>query len=521
MKEQQHKSMLNTLSKNRSKNSVKPGSNYKTNLFKRELVSNNENPISHIAISSEVLKSLLNQTTDLITVLDSDGNILYVSDSVEKILGFNKNDRIGQNALMMIHKDDLPGVYDDFLSILTSGKSTAVSSFRYLKADGSYVYLEASGSLVHHQNNKYIVIISRDITPRLEYENNIKRLSAAVEQSSNTVVITDIDGKIEYVNKKFADLTGFSKSEVIGETPAVLRSDDTKDETYKELWSTILTGNVWQGTIKNKKKSGEYYWERIKITPVVDDYDRITNFIALKDDITYEKKMNEELNTSLKEKELMLKEKEMLLKEKEIMLKEIHHRVKNNLQIVISLLNLQAASVDDLKLKNQLTISQNRVRSMALIHQHLYKSNDLTKINMDEYLISLCTQLLSTYEEIKDRVKIKVNAENIFFCIESAVPFGLLVNELVTNSLKHGFPGTMKGNVTIKLSRLSNNEFILEYSDSGIGIPMNLINGHVVSFGMSLIEMLVSQLEGKLNLNNNSGTNYKINFRGSNYQSRL
>lgn len=140
----------------------------------------------------------------------------------------------------------------------------------------------------------------------------------------------------------------------------MLSSGETSPEIYRELWTTILTGKVWEGELKNKKKTGEQYWERIKITPVIDENDAITNFIAIKDDITKEKQVNEKLAQSLLEKEIMLK--------------EIHHRVKNNLQIVISLLNLQSSSVDDVKLKNQLLISQNRVRSMAIIHQLLYRS---------------------------------------------------------------------------------------------------------------------------------------------------
>jgi PAS domain S-box-containing protein len=303
------------------------------------------------------------------------------------------------------------------------------------------------------------------------------------------------------------DLTGYCKEEVIGKRPSVLHSGETPAEVYKDMWTTILTGKVWEGEFRNRRKSGELYWERIKITPVVDENDSITNFIAIKDDITKEKHTNEKLEKSLLEKEIMLK--------------EIHHRVKNNLQIVISLLNLQSTSVNDLKLKSQLTISQNRVRSMALIHQLLYRSNDLSSIDMEEYLLSLSGQLLASYSEVKDLIKIKVIAKDIWFSIETAVPFGLLINEMLSNSLKHGFPDGRTGKIEITLIQKDIGLFELNYYDDGIGIPLTVINGHVVSFGMQLIEMLVSQLEGETKLLPSDGTNYIINFRGSNYQSRL
>lgn len=140
---------------------------------------------------------------------------------------------------------------------------------------------------------------------------------------------------------------------------------------------------------------------------------------------------------------------------------------------------------------------------------------------MEEYLLSISSQLLTTYSDQRDNVNIKVNSNDITFTIETAVPFGLLVNELVTNSLKHGFPNGKKGTIIVNLNRLENDTFELNYFDDGIGIPLTVINGHVVSFGMHLIEMLVSQLEGSIELVPSNGTNYKINFRGSNYQTRL
>jgi len=151
----------------------------------------------------------------------------------------------------------------------------------------------------------------------------------------------------------------------------------------------------------------------------------------------------------------------------------------------------------------------------------LYRSCDLSKIDMEDYLFSIAGQLLATYDEQKDKVRMKFDAKNIHFSIETAVPFGLLINELITNSLKHGFPGERKGNIEITLTETAKEEFELNYSEDGVGIPLTLVNGHVLSFGMQLIDMLVSQLDGTITRIASEGTTYRIKFRGSNYQTRF
>ena len=464
--------------------------------------------VENIKLKENYYKTLIQYSTDIITLIDKNGRILFESPSVKKILGYFPEELVGKNAFDFIHKEDLSTAYKAFkMGLNTLGKPITVS-FRYKHKNGTYIYLESTGTNYTHLSYiNGIIINSRDITKRKIIENDVKRLSLAVEQSSNTVVITDLNGNIEYVNKKFVDLTGYSKEEAIGNNPNILKSGETTQEDYARLWETILTGKTWEGEFKNKKKNGEFYWESVKITPVIDTTDKIINFIAIKDDITTKKLQEEELKKNLEEKELMLR--------------EIHHRVKNNLQIVNSLLNLQQSSVDDPALKAQLMISQNRVKSMALIHQLLYKSVELTRINMEDYLLGLGSFMLASYGELRDRLNIKINCKEIFFSIETAVPFGLLVNELITNSLKHGFPDLRSGIIDVSLYTEDGGTYVLEYNDNGIGMPLTVINGHVMTFGMYLIDTLVNQLDGVLELNSQNGTAYKIRFKGCNYQSRF
>lgn len=473
-----------------------------------EDISSLKDEINRSKNAEEKFRTLIQYSTDMISVLDAKGTILFVSPSIKNILGYTPAERIGKNSFEFVHKEDRERVIKAFkLGFITPGKPITVE-YRFLKADGSYIYIESTGTnFTHLSYVNGIVVNSRNISKRKKVEKDNAKLTAAIQQSSNTVVITDTNGKIEYVNKKFEDLTGYSKEEAIGKYPSILKSGETTKETYKDIWTTILTGKTWEGELKNRKKSGEFYWESVKITPIVDDTDKVINFIAVKDDITEKKLQDEKLLKSLEEKELMLR--------------EIHHRVKNNLQIVNSLLSLQASSVDEPQLKAQLVISQNRVKSMSLIHQLLYKSKDLSSINMEEYLYGLLSYMLASYGELQDRINIKIDCKDIFFTLETAVPFGLLLNELITNSLKHGFPKGRKGSIDIIVKKNENNEFTLNFNDNGIGIPLTVVNGHVMTFGMYLIDTLVNQIDGKLEMKTDCGTSYIINFRGNNYQTRF
>jgi len=253
----------------------------------------------------ERYKILIENSIDIISILDSKGSILYYSPSTEEILGYNQSELIGNRIFDYIHHEDLQNIMQVFYaSLLNSGKKFSIE-LRFLKADGSYAYLESSGvNLLDNPSIKGIIINSRDITKRKSDGLENQRLKTAVEQSYESIVITDTNGDIQYVNRKFEQVTGFSKAEVFGKKPSILKSGFTGDEEYKELWETISSGKVWEGEFKNKKKDGTYYWESAKITPVKDENGNIVSFIAIKGDISEQKRREDELVKALDEKEI-------------------------------------------------------------------------------------------------------------------------------------------------------------------------------------------------------------------------
>jgi len=218
-------------------------------------------------------------------------------------------------------------------------------------------------------------------------------------------------------------------------------------------------------------------------------------------DITERKKTEKQIEASLHEKETLLK--------------EIHHRVKNNMQIVSSLLDHQIQFIKDKNVIEIFAESQNRIASMALVHEKLYQSKDLAKIDFSDYISDLTANLFQSYQENSGKIRLNMNIENIQLDIDFAIPCGLIINELVTNSLKYAFPADRVGEIKIVFRRTIENTLELVISDNGIGIPPDLDFRKTGSMGLHLVTILAeNQLHGKINLNRNEGTEFIIEFKG-------
>jgi two-component sensor histidine kinase len=200
------------------------------------------------------------------------------------------------------------------------------------------------------------------------------------------------------------------------------------------------------------------------------------------------------------------------LQEKEVLLREVYHRVKNNLQIISSLLSLQSEYIQDEKAIEAFKESRNRIRSMSLIHEKIYRSEDLAKIDFVDYARNLISALLAAYNIHKNAIEIRLNAQGVFLGIDKAIPCGLIINELISNSLKHAFNQSSKGVIRIDLTQQGANRLVLIISDDGCGLPEGMDLGRSKSFGLKLVSTLVEQLKGTIDLTREGGTQFKITF---------
>lgn len=232
--------------------------------------------------------------------------------------------------------------------------------------------------------------------------------------------------------------------------------------------------------------------------------------------MVYSEKLRKELERELQELRDRLAEKQIKasLKEKEVLLKEIHHRVKNNLQIVDSLLQLQSRPTPDPRAVDILRDSQNRISSIALVHKKLYRSEDLANINFAQYVPDLTVYLFDSYNINSTAVTLHTNVDNISLEIDTAIPCGLIINELVSNALKYAFPDNRNGEIQIEFHADREGMMTLIVRNNGIGIPEGFDIKTTQSLGLTLVQGLVEQLEGTLKIDRTRGTEFRITFPG-------
>ena len=223
-------------------------------------------------------------------------------------------------------------------------------------------------------------------------------------------------------------------------------------------------------------------------------------------------RINEELKAEIVRRVEAEKQITASLREKEVLLKEIHHRVKNNLQIITSLLNLQSGYIDDPQALDMFRESQDRIRTMALIHEKLYQSEDLAKVDFSEYIQGLVGYLSRSYATRAGAVRMEVNVEDVFLGIDTAIPCGLIINELVSNALKYAFSESGGGEIRIALRADEEGELTLVVGDDGVGFPEDIDFRETESLGLQLVVTLIDQLEGAIELDRNGGTTFTMTF---------
>ncbi|HME45655.1 MAG TPA: histidine kinase dimerization/phosphoacceptor domain -containing protein [Syntrophorhabdales bacterium] len=254
-------------------------------------------------------------------------------------------------------------------------------------------------------------------------------------------------------------------------------------------------------TLMETERSGNCYLDCV-VAPLGGEDDEDQRLLVLLQDVTERRVAEERIRLSLKEKEVLLK--------------EVHHRVKNNLQIISSLLNLQSKYIKDDQALEMFKESRNRIRSMTLIHEKLYRSKDLANIDVAEYIQNLSSNLFRSYSA--GRISLKTQVDDMLLGIDTAIPCGLIINELVSNSLKHAFP-EKQGEIFVNLHR-DNGRFTLVVSDNGVGFPESVDFRNTDSLGLQLVCTLTDQLDGAIELNRKGGTEFKITFGEIKYKER-
>jgi PAS domain S-box-containing protein len=327
-----------------------------------------------------------------------------------------------------------------------------------------------------------------------------QRFRRVVENAPYAKVVVGNDGTIEIVNAQLEQTFGYQRSELLGK-PIEMLLPARYRHGHPGLVSSFLSdaGARRMGAgrdIYALRKDGSEFPAEIGLSPIETD-DGVVVLAAIAD------------VSDRKEREARVME---AMQEKDILLREIHHRVKNNLQIVHSLLDLQSGQISDAAARDMLRVSRSRIRSMALIHQTLYASNDFAKIDFSQFLDSLIPILVESYGIDSSRVSVRVDADPVRLPIDAAVPCGLVVNELITNAFKHAFANRERGEIRVALTRLASNEAVLTVSDDGVGIPDHIDIASTSTLGLQLVSLLADQLGGSITLRRCNLTQLTLTF---------
>jgi PAS domain S-box-containing protein len=368
------------------------------------------------------------------------------------------------------------------------------------KKDGSSMIVEISAHLFESKGKPIIISAIRDITERKEVEKNLieseARFRGAFENAAVGASMVDLKGQFIKVNRALCKMLGYSEEELLSKTfSEITHPDDV--QTGLDAAKKLVSGELNHTVIEKRyvRKDGQLI--NVIISPAIirDSDDNPQYFVALFQDITERKKAERKVAASLQEKEVLLT--------------EIHHRVKNNMAIVSSLLRLQSRYSSNSEIKRLLKDSRNRIKSMALVHEKLYESESLSNVNVQGYVKELATHLLDTYTTKKIRVLHEI--DDIELDIDHIIPMGLILNELLSNSIEHAFSGVKSPEIGINLSA-SEGVANLIYSDNGAGLPKELSLQNAQSFGLKIVSMLPSQLKGSINLDETNRARFTLSF---------
>lgn len=438
----------------------------------------------------------------------------YVSPQAERILGYDIKQWYEPSFWYNhIHSEDRDRVMAASHENFIQQKDHEIE-YRMISADGSIKWFKDITSVIkddYTPSSLYGILI--DITEKKKTEQNLydtqQRLSMLLNNLSN-VVFYETGGGREFITENIFGLTGYSADEFVRDKDlfSKLMNPADRESIEKSMvdWENAGEPGILTNELRITHKDGTIIWLEDHIFAMTPE-SGAKYMSGVMIDITERKKTEQKIKDSLDEKEVLIK--------------EIHHRVKNNLQIVSSLLKLQAGYIKDNNVLELLIESQNRVKSMALVHQKLYQSKDLSKIDFNDYLHQLLYHLLRVFKIGPDKVKLNIYSDDIRIGIDTAIPCGLIINELVSNSFKHAFPGELSGVIAVSLCNCDNGFYKLTVKDDGIGFPPDLDYRKTTSLGLQLVMTLTEQMDGKIELLNHKGSEFNITFAKLDYKDRI
>ncbi|MBD2459823.1 PAS domain S-box protein [Oscillatoria sp. FACHB-1407] len=443
----------------------------------------------------------------VIATLES-GRFSDVNDSTLKLLGFSRDEFIGHTAGELdIWEDGCDR--DRYLQLLREQGWVRDYEMTFRCKSGQPKILLISADIIDLEGERRVISMGKDISDRKQAEAALWEtnhlLQSILDSAPVAIYVKDLEGRYLIVNAQVEDNINISQDKILGKTDYELFSSDIAEQLQVNDQKVIASGSVVRQEEVISHEHGSYTFLSAKF-PLYNSDGTLQGIGGISVDLTERKQAEDLIRASLEEKEVLLK--------------EIHHRVKNNLQIVSSLLRLQARSIDDEKIQTLFQESQNRVQAMALIHKKLYGSKELAHIDFVSYVQSLADDLMDSYEVQPSSIQLMVDLEPVDLNIDIAISCGLIINELITNILKYAFP-TEHGEIKIRgrvllpareVPPTVDPYYELSVCDNGIGLPDTFDIHQTTTLGLRLVSRLTRQLRGTIDIDRSNGTLIKITF---------
>ncbi len=464
--------------------------------------------------SEEKYRFLYEDSPSINLLIGVDGKIIDTNAAALKVVGYSPDEIRGRDVLELIVEEDRE-LSTELMEKSYQGEDTPDVDLRIIAKDGSIrTVLFSQGNVVLRENDQPtgILVTGIDITERKRAEEALvdseRQYRFLVENTYDMFYRVNLhDESYDYLSPAVEKNLGYEIAEFIemaktGELEKRIHPDDLTmlkedAEALRDSGRGALEKPVIEYRLRHK--DGDYRWISDARKVVFDEAGKATTIIGMSRDITERKRAEEKIKTALREKEVLLQ--------------EVHHRVKNNLQIITSLLSLEAGKQTDERTISALRDSRNRIKTMAHIHEMLYQSKDLGRIDLTRYLNDVVSSIFSSYTTDLSSVDFELEIDNVYLGIDTAIPLGLIINELVSNSIKHAFPNGRAGRVRIGFYEKENSRFTLCVSDNGRGLPAGFDIGGTKTLGLQLVSMMVEQLNGELEIARRDGTAFSVTFQ--------
>ena len=454
--------------------------------------------------SEETLKTLLNATTDVAGLAEPDGTFIAANDALAKILGRKKEELIGKSMFEFLSAEVVEKGMATFKKTLASKKPLQWEE----EYEGRYFHNSVYPVFDDNGNVKQIAMFARDFTELAQAQEALALEKQRIAYILQGTHVGTWEWRVQtgeaVFNERWANIIGYTLEEIspvsIDTWTKYTHPDDLK--MSGELLEKHFNGELdyYECEVRMRHKNGDWIWvlDRGKVATWTGDGKPLL-MSGTHLNITERKQAEEQIKQNLKEKEVLLS--------------EIHHRVKNNMQVISSLLKLQSAKIEDKKYVDMFKDSENRIKSMALIHEKLYQSGDFANVDFNGYVKSIAKDLIRSYTVTPDKIRLNTKIEDVSLGLDNAIPCGLIINELISNSLKYAFPKDREGEINIVLREINSHEIELTVSDDGIGIPAEIDIRETESLGLQLVQLLAeNQLDGKIEVDRDGGTAFRIRF---------